>query len=75
MKPTIGRIVHYYESPKGILPNPPLAAVVTHVYGAGEETMVCLTVFPPFSSPYARTSIQYSESPAPGCWSWPPRVA
>ena len=75
MKTSIGRVVHYqaYGTPGGdhakYKPEP-RAAVVTAVHS---DTMVSLAIFSPHGVHFDQ-SVHYSETPAPGCWSWPPRV-
>ena len=66
---TVGRMVHYhsFHGPAG---DKPRAAIVTSVSESGER--VSLTVFGQSGLSFKRV-IAYSETPAPGCWSWPPR--
>lgn len=65
--PSVGRIVHLQTSDTG-----PLAAIIT---GLAEDNAVHLTAFSPISGPgYVATPVPYSETPQPGCWSWPPRA-
>ncbi len=71
MKPTIGRIVHY--SPKHSPDQDGLdtfAALVTSADG----TLVDLAVFPPGTDMFTISAVPFSETPAPGSWTWPPRV-
>jgi hypothetical protein len=80
-KPSIGRIVHYqaYGTPGGEYPSVPRAAVITEVFKPGpseaaEPTMVVgLCVLNP-AGVYFNRCVPFSETPKPGCWSWPPRV-
>lgn len=70
MKPTIGRIVHYYEGEQG-----PLAAIITTTWS---DVIVNLHVF--FSSKRGTvvevTSVRFAEVPKLGerTWCWPPKV-
>lgn len=64
---TAGRIVHYYPLTEGDLE--PIAAQVnreTNDIGTAQ-----LTVFE-VTGPRCIHRVAYSESPAPGCWSWMP---
>jgi hypothetical protein len=75
MKPTIGRIVHYqaYGTPKGEYPSVPRAAVVTELARTESgELAVSLCILNPTGMFFTR-GVEYSETPKPGCWSWPPR--
>lgn len=72
MKPTIGRIVHYYPA-VGVQPS---AAIVTGVYR--NPRMVDLQVFPRLGPSLERLAIFGGEGDGPGSrsggwWSWPPR--
>lgn len=76
MKPTIGRIVHYYnESLEGV---GPFAAIVTNVFPGSPTDCVNLTYFDRngnVSTKGAQTSIPF-EGTSPGFsswWCWPPR--
>lgn len=69
-KPTIGRIVYYYSriGADGIFHSDPRAAMVTAVKG----TVASLAVLHP-TGIFFDADVSYSPTPAPGCWSWPPR--
>lgn len=69
--PSIGRIVHYqrFGSPGGEHKAEPSPAVITQVY---ENDECQLFVMNPNGVYFNRTP--FSETPKPGCWSWPPRV-
>lgn len=71
MKPTIGRIVHYYplDHQDG---QEPFAAIITRL--TGSEGIVFLYVMPPTSEPFTAIGSARSDDPTPGCWTWPPRV-
>lgn len=82
MKPTIGRIVHYHPhvandasaSPEELakpLPIYTYAAIVTAVNSDGQPT---LQVFCPDHGDYQCGDAKFSEAPAMGCWTWPPRA-
>ncbi len=76
-KPSIGRIVHYqsYGTPNGEYLPEPRAAVVTELSKAegSDELLVGLCIMNPTGLFFTR-GVSYSETPKPGCWSWPPRV-
>lgn len=90
VKPTVGRVVHYFDR-QGDKTAGPWAALVTFVHereldGSGDEIgppVVSLTVFPPGGS------MLFAIAPLEGCydegdvekhpewrggWNWPPRV-
>ena len=74
LKPTVGRIVHYYHQ-QGDTMRGPLAAIVTSADG----DVVGLRVFD--SPAFRRMSLEvrhaeavpFSPTPKAGCWTWPPR--
>lgn len=71
MKPTVGRIVHYYDSKSR---NAPLAAIITAVH---DDRCVNLTVFGNQFTHFGLmhlTSVVQSEAPTDGAWTWPPLV-
>jgi len=72
--PSIGRVVHYhsYGTPGGEYLPEPRAAVITGINDA-EEQRVHLAVLNP-TGMFFNLDVRFSETPAPGCWSWPPRV-
>jgi hypothetical protein len=80
-KPSVGRIVHYqsFGSVGGKYPSLPRAAVITEVcpwaaqQSEGYPENVGLAVLNPEGFFFNR-NVPYSETPEPGCWSWPPRV-
>lgn len=69
---SVGRVVHYfsYNMPATCTPEP-RAAIVTAVTPDGER--VHLTVLEKNGFAF-KHHVQYSEEPAAGTWSWPPRV-
>ncbi len=75
-RPTVGRIVHYYEIGGGNTPMGPLAAIVTGVFDA-EPFMANLMVFR--GAPFLAPQIPYRDPGSPGekhmmgYWTWPPR--
>ena len=65
--PSIGRIVHFTT-----LAGDTVAAIVTEVV---EGHTVRLTAFQPSYLPgYVPVPVDFSETPKPSHWSWPPRV-
>ena len=83
-QPSIGRIVHYhsYGTPGGEFKPEPRAAVITAIGGVGFKRKdgqytpvpeVSLCVLNP-TGMFFNQNVPYSETPKPGCWSWPPRV-
>lgn len=78
-KPSVGRIVHAYGRGLGaasypgglpILP-PPEAAIITNLHE--EDGVVDLKIFQS-NGIFDQHRVKYSETPAPYCWTWPPRV-
>lgn len=70
MRPTVGRIVHYYPVDENVRMRNPRAAIITDTYA---ETTVDLTVFDHAVASFGVEWIRYSETPKAGHWSWPPR--
>ena len=74
MKPTIGRIVHFFNKPE----SEARAAMVTRVYEDSEA--VDLTVFnPPTAQKHtadnlALMKVTTAEDSARGYWKWPERI-
>lgn len=69
-KPTVGRIVHYWEESDG-----PYAAIVTHVH-SGTETVLSLQVFTT-GDIRSKALIQKGDSDTMkggSYWEWPPRA-
>lgn len=87
MTPTVGRIVHFHtvsSNREGVAVVVPQAALVTQViweqsvFEGQEDKPVFrgklgMTIFTPLGIIFA-PSVQYSEEPKPGHWSWPPKV-
>lgn len=82
-KPSVGRIVHYqaHGSPNGQHKSEPRAAIVTRVpYDNGKSSeengalpsTIDLFVITPIGS-FHNNDTPFSETPAAGCWNWPPR--
>ena len=73
MKPTVGRIVHFYAPSGCVGPESlsgPYAALVT---GVNDDASINLTTFGPTGSIYPQLRIEHADTPTPGCWNWPPR--
>lgn len=74
-KPSVGRIVHYYDGLTA--KEPPNAAIVCAINDNGT---VDLYVLPPHiwkdehDRAHYEENVPYSETPKIGCWTWPPRV-
>lgn len=77
-KPTVGRIVHFYDSSLSTIANNgtghgPYAAVITQVFdGAKYANLKVL----PYGNPWDEGSVSHQDD-APECpryWVWPPRV-
>lgn len=66
MKPTVGRIVHYYHKNSQTVP---WAALVTRADQGG----VGLTVFGHHNGNLLLDAVPQSDEPKPGHWMWPPR--
>lgn len=66
IKPTVGRMVHYYPSPcddrLAIWGTGPLAAMITHVW---TERMVNLVVFDSEGKPFGRRSVPLLQDDDP----------
>lgn len=80
LTPSIGRIVHYhsYGTPGGEFKPEPRAAIITRVGDAApvpahSVPYVDLAVLNP-TGMFFNQDVKFSEEPAPGHWTWPPRV-
>ena len=81
-KPSVGRIVHYYEVIDSNELSGPFAALVLAVDAdlSGGKRPVVLSVTYPWGSgkknraDSAIVEAEFSLLPADGCWSWSPRV-
>jgi hypothetical protein len=76
--PSVGRIVHYqsYGTPGGEYLPEPRAAIITAVERVAVEPdayVASLCVLNP-TGMFFNVDVEYSESPAPGHWNWPPRA-
>ncbi len=81
MIPTVGRIVHYTSPRDG--QKDPFAALIIEVgpWRGGslppksEENNYCVSlhIFDTHG-PFDRSGMPWSDQPAAGCWSWPPRA-
>lgn len=79
MKPTVGRIVHYYprawqREAWNLAPGAPVPAIITAVW---DDACVNLHVLPDGSGTYWETSVPRFELSEGGdkefAWDWPPR--
>lgn len=81
-QPSIGRVVHYQPQPdpsygENRRTGQPWPAMITEIRESG---FVRLKIFTPTDQqedeldPRHPGMYPYSETPAPGHWSWPPRV-
>lgn len=68
-KPSVGRIVHFFED----VGSEPQAAIITEVFS---DDCVNLTIFPSVQPPIVdKTSIsKKTEFQKSYCWDWPARV-
>ena len=76
MKPTVGRIVHYYLHEGDVASLKPLAAIIVCA-DHYDEDIVNLKVLGPsrFGKPdFHRDNAQRSDAPQVNRWMWPPRV-
>ena len=77
MKPTVGRIVHYYDRWHGAEDRVrgPIAAIITAVDEIHGDIVVSLTLFDEDATIVeTRTHVKQSEEPTSFHWQWPPRV-
>ncbi len=78
MKPTVGRIVHYYTD-NGASHNGvgcgPYAAIITQVFGEGVDAYANLKVLPPFAESFDSGSVRHKDFDGDSgrYWEWPPR--
>jgi hypothetical protein len=82
MKPSVGRIVHFYSKQRGLnggingAGEGPYPAMVTQIFKSGDEIRyVNLKVFPPFQSPFDEGSVSVKDECPDRYWEWPPREA
>jgi len=79
MKPTVGRIVHYYTTSEGLHYNGvgegPYAALITQVFGEADDSYANLRVFPPFAESFDSGSVRHKDfdGDTGRYWVWPPR--
>lgn len=67
-KPSIGRIVHFYDAD---MPDSPVAAIIVRVWS---DTCVNLRTFGDHAFVGYETSVVLDDAAANKYWSWPPRV-
>jgi len=80
MKPSVGRIVHFYSKSRGAnggingAGEGPYPAIVTQIFKGGDEIkFINLKVFPPFAPPFDEGSVSQIEATPDRYWAWPPR--
>lgn len=75
MKPSVGRIVHFYAPAKENPDGNPFAALVTAVWSGPEaaDDVVDLVTFGP-GSIYFHTRVRPRVDADAGGWEWPPRT-
>jgi hypothetical protein len=74
VKPTVGRIVHYYIGCPSDPMIGPLPAIITKVDGDKADLYaigLSLDRHDRYAAPYQ--GVNHSEQPKAFCWSWPPR--
>jgi hypothetical protein len=71
MKPTVGRIIHYFceDSDKNELFA--LPAIVIKIVDEDDQRLKLYIIGNNY--PYYADYVQYSKEPKVGCWSWPKR--
>lgn len=82
MKPTIGRIVHYHPhvandasaSAEELARPLPIFTYAALVIAVKEDGGPSLHVFTPDNGNYQCNDAKFSDVPAMGCWTWPPRA-
>lgn len=80
MKPSVGRIVHFFSKQRGAnggingAGEGPYPAMVTQIFKSGEDIrFVNLKVFPPFAPPFDEGSVSQQEETPDRYWAWPER--
>jgi hypothetical protein len=75
MKPTLGRIVHFYVQDAPIEPDaiPPMVCCTALIIGAIDDRHVDLQVFRPGREPFQMLNMPYSPGPCVRTWTWPTR--
>ena len=67
-KPSVGRVVHYYDGKEGGLPH---AAIIKLV----EDQFVSLIQWDPYMAYQSHEkNVEFSKTHRGRCWTWPPRV-
>jgi hypothetical protein len=80
VKPSVGRIVHFYPSGAGV--SEPLMASITRVKYVLSESQVeedfyelhLHVLYADGDGGFACSKPRFSSNPTEGCWIWPPRV-
>lgn len=79
MKPTVGRIVHFYTQNPGAQTNyvgeGPYAAIITQVFSDRDDAYVNLKVFRPYGENVDEGSVRHKDFATNESrhWVWPPR--
>jgi hypothetical protein len=74
-KPTVGRAVYFHDgtpTSESDASLQPCAGIITKLWD--KEGRANLVLFLPCGDAVPCPNVLYSETPEPGCWSWPPRV-
>lgn len=73
MKPSVGRVVHYYQNDNRV----PFVAFITATLldedGELDKDFVDLYVISP-ARPFYKVGVKFSKEPERNHWTWPPKV-